>query len=243
MIAGLILQDSLGRQITFGFTDFFKNPLVENLPTSGDAVRGENNLTDVFIQKISEEVKANNLDGFTALPDGTSGIKIPDAANVNQWLAEQIKNFDPETLKPAVADEAIKINPDESEAAIRDYLGKLQEIINNNSSAPLWDENFDIQTAGVTDFVKILERLTLRYDKAIAELYNLTVPQNLLNFHKEEIRLTSAQAKIFKMLRDYQQDPLQTLIVASAQQKISNDFEVLLNELLKFLKLKNINLL
>lgn len=237
--SGWVLKDAINQRI-FGFVGFENEFLVETPPDeSGN--RQTLGLTDIFVQKIGEELTLTNNGELTALDDGGLAVKVPTSTSVNEWLAEQMEKFSADSLKPEIADGELVVNPDQSEAAILDYLDKMQAILLGNFSdlPPL---NYSAGgSPSADDLLRFLDELLPRYDKTIAELRGLPVPQNVLAFHKEEIRLLAGQKEIYKTLRGYRADPLKALITAAANKKISEDFTVLQNNFLEFLENHNIS--
>lgn len=162
------------------------------------------NTTNELVKNISRELAAN--------PPGSLD---PDKV-VEEYIAEGIKNFSHQTLKPEIKTGDLKIIANTSSQLVENYLTSFENILETNFagvSVPLND--YDSQEWDI---------LQKTYDKTIAEFYNLPVPQNLVNVHRQEISLLMAQKKIFEYIRNYKNDPLQAWLAISASQNIDQEF-------------------
>ncbi|MDP3901638.1 MAG: hypothetical protein Q8Q37_01510, partial [bacterium] len=180
-----------------------------------------NNITRALAQKIGQEI-ANKK------PSTEGGIKVSDPEEiVSRYLTEGIKNFNYESLKPIINDSDIKIITNTNRQLTQNYLANLKNIISENFKN-LVTEPDKMNPADWNNLIKT-------YDEAIAELYDLPVPQNLSAIHRQEISLISAQKSIFEFIGNYQTDPLKAWLAITAHQTLNQEFANLSQEINKLL--------
>lgn len=165
------------------------------------------NSTNELVKKISEELAANP-------PGSLDPNKV-----VETYITDGVKSFSQQSLRPEIKTSDLKVITNTSPQIIENYLAGFENIMKNNftgisiplndSASPNWDT------------------LQKTYDKTIAELYNLPVPQNFADIHRQEISLLTAQKKIFEYIRNYKNDPMQAWLAVSANQKLDQEFSAL----------------
>lgn len=177
------------------------------------------NSTEELAEKISQALGELN-------PEGPQTIQNEDWLNVpkpeeivEKYVKEGIENFKYEELKPLVLMEKLKVIEDNSPLAVEAYLKNFQDILKRNFQ----NLNIDFSILSSSDFINLITA----YDKAIEEFYGLATPKNLLTIHREEIQLLGAQKNIFIYLKNYEQDPLASLLALQANEQIDNELAAL----------------
>ncbi len=187
-----------------------------NLPPSPIV---EESLTQELSEKIGGDLLTRN-------PEELANLNPQEL--VNQYIADGVSNFDYNGLKPVIADNQIKIINNSSSELIKEYLQKFDKITQNY---------FGSVAGKITPEIKP-ENLSLlgeAYGKSIADLYQLAVPKNLSDIHKQTISILSAQYTAFKAVQNYQDDPLKALLSFQAITKLNEELATVQQSIFKFL--------
>lgn len=239
-LTGLTIQNSKKTPITFGLNNFDNTALTEQI-TDFLRLRNQfnqgNNLSELLADYFSQEIQSANPDLINSKDFST--LKSPDGKIIAQWVDKNISKLTIEELKPEILDRSLIITSEQNETTIINYFKKLNEIAGRNFNNPP-GKDFNAQNATISDFIETLEKLILRYEQTLNELYGLTAPLNLLAIHKEEIKLTAAQQQLIKIIANFHQDPLKALMAISLSKQITLDFKKLKQDALIFLKQNNI---
>lgn len=160
-----------------------------------------------------------NIDNMIFTEDG--GITQQDLEkSISQYLENEVKKFDANNLKPVIDPKNLKIINDSSEAAIKEYVNNLNIVYKdlNNIDQKILIENSSLEIP--INFNLIISA----YQKIIDSLYKIAVPQNLTFVHQEQIALLSAQRNAFKIIKDYEKDPMKAILAMEAGEKFNQDF-------------------
>ncbi len=207
-----------------------KNEALPQKTTASNEEFRENSTKKIAKSIARELVKSEKLTGadFLNPDDLVSGI-LPDlqesfdfSAGEEQDLSREIKIND------------LRIVKSSDKALAENYFKNLRVIIKTNFP----DLTIGFSQPSTEDF-----KLTaLAYQKMAAAVYDLIIPENLTEIHREEIRLLTLYQKIFESLARYQDDPLKALASADLLQKTGPQLENLANMKLIFIKNNDLNI-
>jgi len=182
------------------------NSPLRNLPTQPitqtTQTTAESNKNKESSPDISKEIVAQNLENA-----------------INQYLENGMKDFDASELKPSIAIKNLKITSDSSKKIIQVYLDDINSIYNRNFNQLSLLENPSLE-ASIN-----MAPLISAYKKTIEQLYNVTVPQNLAPLHQEQLALLSAQKNALEIAKNYEADPLKTLLALQAGEEFGQEFQ------------------
>lgn len=193
---------------------------------------GQENLTETFTKKISDAIAQNNPAGTTKI-GGKPQLNVPDPDSIaDSILTDAAKYFDPNSLKPIIKDNDLKISEKTDEASLISYFQSFNQILSANSKTIPQEiiknpENISIET---------IKQLIPVYKKTIAELYALAAPKTVLPIHKKELELLGEKATIFEKILSYESDPLLAILAAKELKNVDEKFTSLSEEIKLFIK-------
>lgn len=212
----------------------------ESLPPSevgGSLAARENegasyNMTASVAESIAAELLEKNPNG-PSLFDGKSGVVAGDPETlIDAALLTALESFDYQTFKPTVALSEITIQENPTPALYERYLRDSQSIIRGTYGGL----SFDARNA-TPETLRRFESAALA---SVAKLKSLPVPAPLAPFHREEIILLSAEAKVFRALGASAEDPVAAVVALQALASIDEDFKTLTENFNRFLVEKKI---
>ncbi|MDD4761510.1 MAG: hypothetical protein PHZ25_00590 [Candidatus Pacebacteria bacterium] len=186
------------------------------------------NFTAELAKNVIQKVAETNIENSSV-----DAIKLPNKTLINEAVEASLKNFNPESIKPEIKDNSLKISDDTSVKSISSYFSEFQKIIVNNS---LSVNNLNSKTT----VSNALASLIFSYEKMIEEFYALSVPRSVISFHKEEISLLSAKLLVLKQLQNYEKDPLLTLLAVKSDEYFDSKFLELKDSINDYLLKNNI---
>lgn len=212
--AVFIIKGSTDRQIVPITT--FNKPVFETLSTTLN-IPNQNNVTQEIAAKFAEEL------GPIQSADDLKNLE-PDKL-VNQILNESISSFDPASLIPEVRTQDFKTTA-KYDKTIKDAYFKSLSAITQAEMAKTGEASFG---RNAEDF----QLLSSAYDKIAANLYNLIVPEQLVDFHRELIKIFALQKNIFDNLANYEADPLKAMAVLPLLEESTGQLVTLWNQYAK----------
>lgn len=190
----------------------------------------QNNIN--ITQGLTSEVLSKIAETNTVLGSSNDKVAIPDNKNVEEAINQAVSKFNPEMLKPEIDDSDLKIiktTPD----SLSQYFKEFKNILEKYSNTPTLDKE--------TTLANFIASLISYYQFMLEDFFNLEVPQEVVSFHKEEISLISAKVNILKQLKNYENDPLFTLLSIKSEEYFDNQFEELKENINNFITKNNIN--
>ena len=145
----------------------------------------------------------------------------------DQQLKNEIENSSYEKFKPAILTENLRIIYKTDDQLSENYFKSFVKIIDTGSVSV----QGQLKNPALSD----LSQLISSYQQIIESLYQLPVPENLLGIHKKELVLLETQKKIFELMQDYQDNPLQALLAFQAQENLNAEFVELKNAVNEFI--------
>lgn len=170
--------------------------------------------------------------GEISLSDASSSPAITQQdveSVINQYFDEGIKNFNTDDLRPVISLKDLKIISGSSKEAAQIYIENLNAIYSRDL------ENVD-QAASYTSDIPDFNIMIAAYDKTIAALYELAVPENLAFIHRDQITLLSAQKNALNVAKNFEKDPLNTILAIQAAQEFNQEFASLQNTLIQVIE-------
>lgn len=207
------ISPNLNQQIAVGNkTEINKpnSPLKNNLSQSpNQKISGANaqkeGASDENVDIIAQNISAQNVDAENLM---------------NQYLADGIKNFDAQNLKPTIKRGDLKI-VNASETAAQNYINNVGVIYNKNFADP---DSMILTESSSLEMPVNFDLLINVYQKTIDEFYKTAVPENLVFAHQEQIALLTAQKNALKIVQDYEEDPLKALLAFKAGEEFTQEF-------------------
>ena len=221
-----------------------REPFVENIPLGSRgstpldnfASNGASeNLTDGLTEGIKNALSLYNPNGTIDM-NGQQKIGVPDPEALSEnLLAEAAQKFDPNSLKPAVAEKDLKISNDNSKESLRNYFNSFNRIINDSAAA------LSKETLSATEINPgQMEEFILMYNTAYKNLKIISVPSSLVKIHQQELELLGAKSAIYRALKNYEADPLLSILASENLEKFDQEFSNLDKEIAAFIKNNNL---
>ncbi len=216
----------------------FVEKLMEKLPFKSEENPKDlasENLTNELIQSLAGNIVRQNPSGPETI-EGKSWLNVNNPEDIaNQLIAEAAQKFDPESLKPVIDENKLKIIGDNSQASLLNYLISLGTIILNSSNkipaTILEPENLSVD---------VLNQAIGVYENTIEKIYDLRVPQLALDIHKKELSLFGAAKNSLEKITNYEKDPLTAMLVAKNLISLDSQFNDLKKEIAEFIQNNNI---
>lgn len=192
----------------------YYNPISYRNETGQIVTARENNLTNSIAAQLSQIIIDKNPLGPTEA-DGQRAIKTPLIEDSLPSLVDTaLGNFDFGAFRPEIKKGDLKIIGN-SQDSFDYYLSSLQQTLKKNFASA--SEN--------------INQVIDQYKKALPELYQLPVPEQLAAFHQKEIGLITSQKLAFESLSQYEADPLKAIMAVRYLSGLNEEFDSLKREL------------
>lgn len=184
------------------------------------------NVTEYFAKELGKTIAQSNPQGPFAA-NGELGINVPEPELLAEnLLADAIQKFDPDSLKPIISEKDLKISNSDNRESQTAYFTSFQQAI--NESAALLSK----KTLSATEInLDQISELILMYDTAFKKLLGIAVPPSLLKIHKKELELLGAKSSIYQAFKNYEEDPLFSIVASQSLDKIDKEFSELALEI------------
>ena len=197
----------------------------EELPKVGT---GKINSTQKIAKNIAAELLKLNPEGPSLENDQPSIIAADPEKLVREIFPDQLKDIDLSFLNPEVKISDLKVADSSDKTLAENYFKNLQAILKNNLSGV----STLLTDPSKENFAVILKA----YKAALPQLYQLVVPESLVNLHKEEIRLLTIERNIFENLANYENDPVMAAVSAQAFETAESKLIALIHLMVAFIK-------
>ena len=194
-------------------------------------VSGEENLTKELAGNIIGEIAKINSSSENS--DSNKGVKVPTPEIIDKLTAETIDNFNPESFKPLIKDEDIRIISDNSLNSLSNYFKNFYSLLKKSSTS--------LASIDSKNELQALDNMIDIYRQLIISFYNLEAPQSITHFHKEEIALLSAKLSILEKEKAYSDDPLLAILAIKSDTYFDDQFTILKNSINDFLNKNRIS--
>lgn len=183
------------------------------------------NLTEVLTTELAKEIVEKNPEG----PAETTGV-IPPNPNelITQVLEEQLQNFDVDSIWPLITEDQIVILTPTTEKNRRDYFRDYLDIITTGLPAQR------IVSSPPTSAE--LMTLSRAFKDTMAELSELSVPSEVVDMHIQTLELLGAQANVFEIISNYEQDPLKAYLANQLREVIAQEAAELRGKMVSYSK-------
>lgn len=187
----------------------------------------QTNLTDVLTDELAKEIVEKNPEGPAA--NGGLGI-IPPNPNelVAQVIEEQLQSFDVDAVWPYITEDQITVlSPATTDnrrlyfKAYFDILGKRLLTNYLTSSPPTPAQLMMVSTA---------------YKETMADLAAVSTPDDFVEMHIQTLELLGAQANIFEIISQYEQDPLKAYLANLLREDITQEASELREKMVSYIE-------
>jgi hypothetical protein len=190
--------------------------LVEAVPADqAPSITEAKNVTESLAKEIAKKIIEKNPNGPTLVDSKNQIASINPDELVNQVIADAIKNFRPEALRPAISRADIRIGDNNSIEALNAYYISYKTAINSNLSTLSLNQDSPEQT----DFTA----LVAGFNKAFTDLKTIVVPESLVALHLKELILLGTQKNIWLLIKNYQADPVQAMLAMQYGDVLMNE--------------------
>ena len=195
------------------------------IPT--DSSQNSGNLTDLFVQKIKNEILQNNPQGPSTI-GGKSQIQVPDTEELTtNFINEAQAEFNIQDFIPEIKDGDLKIIKD-SPQKILNYGLQFDLIIKDAQSQIKDWENFDLEN--IKNMIEI-------YENSIRRFKELSTPESMADIQKTEIKYLTAELNLLKSVLNYGSDPITAALASQNFSVLEKEFnQTLMEEIDKFSK-------
>lgn len=185
------------------------------------------NLTDVLANNLAQHLVQSNPNGPQEL-NGTPSIVFPE--NTEDIFELTLNDAKFSYIPPGIDTGRIKIEDTWTQITAGDYLTKSNEVIGeaygDGGLTGIWKKLETQQPS-----VEALNAVNISIAQAQEKLYNLSVPEPLVDLHKKTLSFLEFHKSVFTT--DFETDPLRALIAfenfeaiqKSQQQEILQEFE------------------
>ena len=180
---------------------------------------------DDISKKIAKSIIDLNTDGFTNLNDQQFAKALNPEKVVGDILGQDIKEIERLSLtdgKPVVDISVNKIISGATQKQKENYLESVNKISEKIKAT--------ISGLKITSPAHF-SQLAKVYDQSANELRQLSVPQELLSFHKEGISLLLWQSLIWKKLVNVDQSPLEAVAALKQYEEVQRELKVFESQL------------
>jgi len=191
---------------------------IENLPKNKSA-----NATEKVAWNIAEKL------------GGEKNIAEAEPEKIAEEIfADNLRNLDLSAFQPEIKADEIRVVKSADQVVAENYFKNLVAISKNNHS--------EIGEYLSQNSKKGFQKIASVYAKSIAQIYQLVVPESLLAFHREELRLLEMRKAAFEGLAAYESDPLHALASAQLIPEIDAQFAKLIEDEVGYINRHRLNL-
>ncbi len=190
------------------------------------------NVTEDLADEISKDILVRNPEGPNEI-DREKWINVANPEQMADLLTEEgLKKFDPKDFQPEIKLADLRIsNPptgEPSAVAAEIYFRTFRDILKHDFENARVDLNSP-DLAGIGAVIKA-------YDQAIKNFYNLETPEKLTDIQKKQISLLIGQKKVFEVMANYKNDPVQAYLAAQVFEEMNSNFLSLNSEIINFIQ-------
>ena len=208
-----------------------EKPVVKNstVQPQQNLVAAFGNIPPAAINAEKTSPNADQQDNQAKISSILQNLEPEEIANqfFDQQLKNEIENSSYEKFKPTILTENLRIIYKTDSQLSENYIKNLKKITDTGS--------VNIRNQFKDPSISDLSRVISLYQQIIESLYRLPVPENLLGIHKRELVLMETQKKIFELMQNYQDNPLQALLAFQAQENLNVEFVELKNAINEFI--------
>jgi|SRR3989344_5096646 len=209
----------------------------EAMPTGRQASEDRQNLPEVSFNitkdlagEISKDILVRNPDGPNEI-DNEKWINVANPEQIADLLTEEgLNNFNPKDFQPEIKLTDLKISNSSAEIYFRTFRDILKHDFEN--------ARVDLSSPDLTGISSVIQA----YDRAIKNFYNLETPEKLTEIQKKQISLLIGQKKVFEVMANYQNDPVQAYLAAQVFEELINKADDLSLEMTNFIKENNLRI-
>ncbi|MEK7463156.1 MAG: hypothetical protein AAB621_02230 [Patescibacteria group bacterium] len=190
------------------------------------------NLTDIITAKIGADIASKNADGGLITSGGNQFIAASKPEQMaTDLISEAQKNFNPETLRPAIKESDLKITSDNTKEGFTSYFNSLNQLV--ATAAKKIPAGFiNPEKISINDF----KTTALVYGDFVQNLYSLSAPSELSAIHKKQLELAVFKKNILERVANAEQDPLTAIISIDSLLKIDPEFVKLKEDMTAWIK-------
>ncbi len=152
-----------------------------------------------------------------AFSEINANVQVEPERIAAEIFSKNIDTYDFSKFNPKISDTDLNVILSEDKKIAENYFKNLGVIIKKDLAKKT---EFLNQPNSTEDFKK----LSLAYGEAIQKIYQLIVPQNMLELHREELRLLTIRKMAFDALADYLSDPVNALAAATILPEVDKLF-------------------
>jgi hypothetical protein len=170
------------------------------------------NLTDDFASYVAREIVKANPNGPKTDGAGGQGITVPDIENLTtNFATTTLPKINFPDWKKEVEKNYSKINiVENSENSVSDYLTGLKNIYEKY----LVKNNFESLLNNSSNYQIALESISQINNDLYKDFFNLKVPDNFLEFHKNLLGILIYQKELLQHAENIDNDPLYVYYLA-----------------------------
>lgn len=208
-------------EVTSGYDPTKKAPgdeLPGTMPKNPRPLPDNINLTQELQRKLKDKIIQNKLSPFSAEGKILSGQELEENT-VIQEVAQEVNSYGDPFAPDKIDDNEIKISEDNSIEAILRYLVKAGPYfvtgnINGQAATSRNEGQIFLSAIENNDFSE-LDRGLKGYMENYENLKNLTVPNDLVSLHKEQLNIISSLIKIYQAIKIFNIDQYKAFLASN----------------------------
>ncbi|KKT25970.1 MAG: Thrombospondin type 3 repeat superfamily protein [Parcubacteria group bacterium GW2011_GWA2_43_9b] len=214
-----------GEEVASGYDPTIKAPGDELPGTMAKSPRPlPANLTKALSSALAQQIVSGKIDSFNQQGQILSADELAKYPAIQQSVAQLMSAgdqlFAPETIDAI----RIKTTPDNSATSIQNYAKAAANAIPiTDSSDEETEASMFLSAINNNDFSK-LDLYLKDYQIAYRKLQEITVPDDLVNLHKEQLNIFSSIIRIYEAIKNSGDDPLKTNLALQKYQELSTQF-------------------
>jgi hypothetical protein len=189
---------------------------------------GSENITQVLSKNIAQQITSNiGKDG--ELPNFSNPLTLVDQGT-NKGMVEFMAD-----LNARIPESEFKKSEDNSTEAVQKYTDSVFTLFPKPPSfnSAFWDEL--VRAVQYKDY-KMIDAITESCSQIIVGLKEITVPSDFFLIHKRFTEIFTTELKIFKSIKNFENDPLKALIAVEQEEKTMNELEGLFANFINLIK-------
>lgn len=196
------------------------------------------NLTKALSIKLSEEIVNGKIKSFNQEGQPLNAAELEKETGLNEAINEAVTQQLDEFVLPSISDNEIKISPKTGKEETMNYLTAVSEAVGKISSAQESETEFLANAVENDDFSRLEENRQV-YWEGYQKLKEVSVPQDLISFHKGILGVLWVTNNIYLAIKNINQDPLKATIALMQYPKIDQETNELILQVLE--QVKNYN--
>jgi hypothetical protein len=188
------------------------------------------NLTEALRQSLKNKITQGEIPQLDASGNFLTSDQLENFPGIQSAVEEMSENYSNLFAPDKIDESQIKISPLSGKIAIQNYAAAAIAAISFSQTKSQSETEMFSNAIENNDFSEMNSHLH-DYKNAYDRLKNITVPNELIDIHKEQLEIISKLIKIYSAIEDINNDPLKATLALQSYNSAAEQFKNWSNKL------------